>query len=124
MTRLEELTNEQWAIAKLQFQNHCAVPPGGPPLRDARKVLNGILWILRSGARWQDLLECFQPDQTCHQCFQQWVRDDTLRRIPETLAADLREHGELDLSACCIDAAFVVAKQGARVWERPSVARV
>jgi hypothetical protein len=40
------------------------------------------------------------------------------------VAAALRERGELDLSAGFIDGTFVVAKQGALAWERPSGARV
>ncbi|MGE5444032.1 MAG: transposase, partial [Ignavibacteriales bacterium] len=43
----------------------------GRPWRDNREVLNGILWILRSGARWKDLPERFPPYQTCHRRFQQ-----------------------------------------------------
>jgi transposase len=75
MARREELTEEQWPI----IQPLIPTPPSradghGRPWRDAREVLNGILWILRSGARWQDLRGCFPPDQTCHRRFQQWVR--------------------------------------------------
>jgi hypothetical protein len=92
----------------------------------AAPVLNGSLWILRSGARWQDLPGRFPPYQTYHRRFQQWVRDGdgTLRQVLEALAADLRERGELDLSECFIDGTFVVAKKGASTWERPSGARV
>jgi transposase len=96
----------------------------GRPWRDARAILNGILWVLRSGARWQDLPERFPPYQTCQRRFQQWVRDGTLRQVLEALAADLREHGELALSECFIDGTFVVATKGASAWERPSGARV
>jgi transposase len=125
MARREDLTNAQWAIIKPLMP----VPPRradgrGRPWREAREVLNGILWILRSGARWQDLPERFPPYQTCHRRFQQWVRDGTLRQVLEALAADLRERGELDLSDCFIDGTFVVAKKGAAAWERPRGARV
>jgi transposase len=125
MARRDELTEEQWTI----IQPLIPTPPSradgrGRPWRDAREVLNGILWILRSGARWQDLPERFPPYQTCHRRFQQWVRDGTLRRVLEALATDLRERGELDLSECFIDGTFVVAKKGDRGWERPSGARV
>src|SRR5262245_13308692 len=41
-----------------------------------------------------------------------------------SLAEDLRERGELDLSECFIDGMFVVAKKGASEWERPSGAKV
>jgi transposase len=125
MARREELTDEQWTIIHPLIPEPPRRPDGrGRPWREARAVLNGILWILRSGARWQDLPARFPPYQTCHRRFQQWVRDGTLRSILEALAADLRERGELDLSECFIDATFVVAKKGAQGWERPSGARV
>jgi transposase len=125
MARREALTNEQWALIKPLMPEPPRRPDGrGRPWRDAREVLNGILWILRSGARWQDLPERFPPYQTCHRRFQQWVRNGTLRQVLEALAADLRERGELDLSECFIDGTFGVATKGAAAWERPSGARV
>ena len=37
---------------------------GGRPPKDRRRVLNGILWILRSGARWRDLPERYGPSRS------------------------------------------------------------
>src|SRR5688572_9332041 len=113
MARREELTDEQWAILMPLIPAPLRRADGrGRPWRDAREVLNGILWILRSGARWQDLPERFPPYQTCHRRFQHWVRDGTLRRVLEALAEDLRTRGELNLGECFIDGTFVVAKKG------------
>jgi hypothetical protein len=75
-------------------------------------VLNGILRILRSGARWKDMPGRFPPYQTCHRRFQSWARDGTLRRILEVLAEDLRVRGEIDLSECNTSGTFIVAKKG------------
>jgi transposase len=113
MARREELTDEQWT----SMQRLIPKPPRradgrGRPWRDAHEVLNGTLWILRNGARWQDLPARLPPYQTCHRRFQQWVRDGTLRRVLEASAADLRERGALDLSQCFIDGTFVVAQKG------------
>lgn len=95
----------------------------GRPWRSSREVLNGILWILRSGAQWADLPGRYPPYQTCHRRFQRWVRDRTFERILEALAAELKEHGGLDLSECFIDGTFIVAKKGAAAWEKPSEAK-
>lgn len=74
MARGEELTDEQWAV----IEPHLPELPGredgrGRPWRENREVMDGILWILRSGARWKDLPARFPPYQTCHRRFQQWV---------------------------------------------------
>ncbi|MGE5446244.1 MAG: transposase, partial [Ignavibacteriales bacterium] len=66
MARREELTDEQWAIIKPLIPHYSPRRQDGRgrPWRDNREVLNGILWILRSGARWKDLPERFPPYQT------------------------------------------------------------
>lgn len=125
MTRREELTDEQWAIIEALIPEPPKREDGkGRPRREDRETLNGILWILRSGARWQDMPSRFPPYQTCHRRLQQWVRSGVFRRIVEALAEDLRSRGKLDLAECFIDATFVVAKKGALALARPSGARV
>jgi transposase len=90
----------------------------GTPWRASWEVLNGILWILRTGAQWANLPERYPPYQTCHRRFQHWTREGTFERILETLAQDLKARGKLDLIECFIDGTFIVAKKGAHVWER------
>jgi len=124
MARREELTDEQWLLIEPLFDKPPVVQTRGRPRRPDREILNGVLWILRSGARWCDLPDRFPPYQTCHRRFQQWVRDGRLERILEALAEDLRTRGRLDLSECFIDGTFVVAKKGALKSEKPSGARV
>src|ERR671919_2241194 len=49
----------------------------GHPYEDHRKVINGILWRLRTGAPWRDLPERYGPWQTCYDRFVRWRRDGT-----------------------------------------------
>jgi transposase len=119
--RGEELTDDQWDLLGPLLPEPVRRADGrGRPWRGNREVLNGVLWILRSGARWQDLPERFPPYQTCHRRYQQWVREGVLRDVLETLAQDLQERGELDLSECFIDGTFIVAKKGGETLARPS----
>jgi transposase len=120
MAKREELTDEQWSLIESFFDKAESVQTRGRPRCENREVMNGVLWILRSGARWCDLPGRFPPCQTCHRRFQEWVKDGTLRRVLETLAADLHSRGGLDLSECFIDGTFIVAKKGASEWEKPS----
>lgn len=125
MAKREELSDEQWAFIEPILPKRKIRDDGkGRPPRSNREILNGILWILRSGARWKDLPERFPSYQTCHRRFQYWVRSGTFRTILETLAKDLYERGKFDLSECYIDATFMVAKKGASGLEKPSAAKV
>ncbi len=98
MARREELTDEQWKLFEPSFDKPPVVATRGRPRRSDREIMNGVLWILRSGARWADLPERFPPYQTCHRRFQEWVKDGRLKKVLETLARDLLERGKLDLS--------------------------
>ncbi len=120
-----ELTDEQWAVLAPLIPEVPRREDGkGRPRRAVREVLNGILWILRTGAQWADLPDRHPPYQTCHRRFQEWVQSGVLQQVLETLAQDLEERGELDLSECFIDGTFVVAKKGAQKSARLNGARV
>src|SRR5262249_49142384 len=119
-----DLSNEQWTVLEPQIGELPRRADGrGRPWRDSREVLNGILWVLRTGAPWADLPERFPPYQTCHRRFQAWARSGVLRRVLEALAKDLRQRGALNLTEGFLDGTFVVAKKGGTEWERPSAAR-
>ena len=120
-----DLTDVQWAVLEPLIGAMPRRADGrGRPWRSSREVLNGILWILRTGAQWAELPERYPPYQTCHRRYQRWVRAGVFERALEALATDLKERGKLDLSECFIDAMFVAAKKGEGVWVRPSGARV
>ena len=124
MARGEELTDEQWVLLEPLLPELPRRDDGrGRPWRSQREVLNGVLWILRSGARWQDWPGSFPPYQTCHRRYQGWVRSGALRDILEVLAEDLRERGQIDFSECYVDGTFIVTKKGGLPWAPPSGAK-
>ena len=118
-----DVTDEQWEVLAPLLAPAVRADGRGRPWRDPRAVLNGVLWILRTGAPWKDLPDRYPPYQTCHRRFQAWVRDGTLERVLVTLATDLQERGGIDVSECFVDGTFVGAKKGADAWERPSGAK-
>src|SRR4051812_37417033 len=126
MPRREELTDEQWGLLEplIPVTARRADGRGRPEVHSDRAVLNGILWILRTGAAWADLPDRFPSGSTCFRRFSRWVKAGVMRQILETLARHLEEVGQIDLSECFIDGTFVVAKKGDPKWERPSGARV
>ena len=111
-------TEEQWEILEPLIPSPPRREDGrGRPWRDPRDVLNGILWILRTGAPWKDLPERYPPYQTCHRRFQKWIEEGVLGTVLEALGEDLEERGEIDLSECYIDGTFVAAKKGPSVCQ-------
>jgi transposase len=67
-----DLTNAQWEILDSLIPQPTPRSDGrGRPWKDRRAVLNGILWILRSGAPWADVPDRYPSYQTCHRRFQQ-----------------------------------------------------
>jgi transposase len=109
------LTYEQWQRIK-QFVPKPKAGPGksGPPPQDLRAVLNGFLWILRTGASWADLPERYLPKSTCHRRFQKWTESGVFAKILTELAKYLKERGGIDLSEGFIDGTFSPAKKGAK----------
>jgi transposase len=61
--------------------------PRGVRCVNDRRVLNGIFWVLRSGAPWRDLPENYGPYTTCYNRFVRWRRAGIWDQIMEALAA-------------------------------------
>ena len=108
-----ELTDLQWAIPDALIPEPPRRNDGRDrPWKARRSVLNGILWVLRTGAPWADLPERYPSYQTCHRRFQQWVRSGIMRGVLEALAEDLQIRGRLDVREAFIDAALRRPKRG------------
>jgi transposase len=119
-----DLANEQWRLVEpLIPKPKWRRGRPGRPARDFRDVLNGILWVLRTGAPWKDMPERYPSYQTCQRRFQHWTSAGVFERILRTLAEDLAERGGIDLSEGFIDAFFAAAKRGANRSARPNAAR-
>ena len=68
-----QLTDEQWKLIADLFPEPAPSAQGGRPRRAARECVEGILWVLRSGARWKDLPAHFPSPPTCWRRFQDWT---------------------------------------------------
>ena len=77
-----ELTDHEWFAIKPLLPNK----PRGVPRVDDRRVLNGIFWVLRSGAPWRDLPRSLGPYSTSYNRFVRWRRAGVWSRIMSALA--------------------------------------
>jgi transposase len=96
-----ELTDHEWAAIKAMLPNK----PRGVPRVNDRRVLNGIFWVLRSGAPWRDLPDNFGPYTTCYNRFVRWRRAGVWAKIMSALA------GGHDAAVQMIDTSIVRVHQ-------------
>jgi transposase len=83
-----DLTDEQWkTLDDLIPKPALRKDRRGRPWKNRRAVLNGILWVLRTGAPWAEIPDRYPSYQTCHRRFQQWVRSGVMKGILEALAS-------------------------------------
>lgn len=103
MVRRYELSNCAWrSIMDLMSTTQ----KKGRPRNDDRLMLNGVLWIVCSGAAWRDLPERFGAWSTVYQRYRDWRDDGTLERVLDRLRSRLNEEGMIDMETWALDPAL------------------
>lgn len=118
------LNDEQWKEIEPLLPNAKSNPKGGRPPAPNREVLEGILWILRTGARWCDLPSRYPSPSTCWRRLKLWEEHGVWLDIWRTFLAQLDAAGALDWEEAFIDGSFAPAKKGARASGKPKRAKV
>jgi transposase len=99
-----DLTDFEWRLIEPLLPNK----PRGVPRVDDRRVLNGIFWVLRSGAPWRDLPERYGPPTTIYNRFNRWRKAGVWGRLMDAIVAG--HDGDVQM----IDSSIVrVHQQGA-----------
>ena len=106
-----ELTDEQWALVEPHIPRSTA-RTGRPP-SDPRLMLNGIVWVLCTGAPWRDLPERFGPWQTVYDHFRKWRKSGVFAAIIDALQVKLDDQGLIDWELWCVDGASVRGSRAA-----------
>ena len=82
-----DLSDKEWAVIEPLLPNK----PRGVPRVDDRRVLNGIFWVLRTGAPWDDLPARYGPRNTIYNRFNRWRKAGVWARILESLQEDIED---------------------------------
>lgn len=78
-----DLSDFDWRVIAPLLPNK----PRGVPRVDDRRVLNGIFWVLRSGAPWRDLPERYGPRTTCYNRFVRWRKAGVWDQLMDAITA-------------------------------------
>jgi transposase len=125
--RRHELTPDQWRhLQPLLAQLAPQRPKTGRPNVEHRRILNGILWKLKTGAPWRDLPERYGPWSTVYSRFWRWQRAGLWDRLFAAVQQQADAAGRLDWTVHFVDSTVIRAHQhaagakGGRQPRRPS----
>jgi transposase len=108
------LTDEQWVLIADLFPYRRTTARGGRPPVPPRQCLEGVLWVLVSGARWQDLPERYPSPATCWRRLNDWVASGVFEEAWARLLGKLDRLKQIDWSEAMGDGTFSPAKKGAQ----------
>ena len=118
------VTEEQWIRLEPWRPKPKPSAKGGRKPRGNREVFDDIIWLLRSGARWNDLADRYPSASTCWPRLQQWEEQGVWLKIRPKFLSELDQQGQLDWEETFADGSFAGATKGAPVLERAKAERV
>ena len=92
MTPYRDITDEEWQrVAPMLPELRPRAELRGRPLANTRSVLNGVLWVIYSGATWSAMPRKYPSYQTCHRRFKAWHQAGVLKRVMDQLFGEAGE---------------------------------
>lgn len=104
-----DLSDAQWELVKGVMPEQGR----GGKWNDHRVTLDGILWILRTGAPWRDLPERYGKWKSVYDRFNRWRREGLFARLLKALRIRLDKAGRIDWDLWCVDGSSVRASRAA-----------
>jgi transposase len=114
--RRHEVTDAQWKFIQPLLPQRTAVT--GRPPNDARMMLNGILWVLRTGVPWRDMNTRYGRWQSVYDYFSNWRQTGVYDRVLQALHIRLDQAGQIDWDLWFVDGSSVRAARAAAGAEK------
>jgi putative transposase len=112
-----EIPDNLWALIEPILQEDAPPPKNsGRPRADWRRILNGIVFRMRTSCQWNRLPKEFGDDSTVHRWFQRWCRNGVMERIWAFLVHECDELGGVDWEWQSADGAMAKARFGGTTW--------
>jgi len=118
-----QLTDAQWEQIRVHLPAPKRRPLGGRPPAEPRRCLEGILWILWTGAPWSELPRRYGSSTTVWRRLRQWEDDGTLLRLWRAFLNQLNDAQKIRWDECFVDGSFAPAKKGGVLSAQPNGAR-
>lgn len=119
---MRKLSDRQWRYLEPLLPRQ-SFTKGGRPRADDRKTLDGILWILRTGAQWNELPTKYGFPMTCWRRLKAWQEKGVWKRIWKQLLVDLEKENKIEWDISFLDGTFAPAKKGGSKLVSPRKAR-
>ena len=110
---MRKLSDKQWDILQPLLPRQ-DFSKGGKPRSDDKKTVEGILWILTTGAQWSELPAKYGSPVTCWRRFTQWKKQGVWRNIWQKLLVMLDKQEKLTWEVAYLDGTFASAKKGGK----------
>ena len=107
-----DLTDDQWEFLSPLLPS--SKPGGRPRTVDLREVLDGILYVLRTGCAWRMLPHDLPPWQTVYKYFRRFSEDGTWERVHDALRPNVRESDGRD----AMPTAAIIDSQSVKTTEK------
>ena len=107
--RISGLSEEQWEYIK------CLLPPQprvGRKRADDRKTINGILYVLETGCKWEDMPRCYGSYVTAWRRLRRWSEEGVWSRVFCAICDTAYTSGNLSLNTVAVDSTLIDSKKG------------
>jgi len=118
------VTDEQWKTLEALLPQYKSSPQGGRKRRGNREVFEGIVWVLRSGARWKDVPAEYPSPTTFWQRSREWQEQRIWLKTWRKFLCELDKQSQLEWEETFADGSFAPAKKGDAASARPNVEKV
>lgn len=127
MPTLWEVPDELWSRMERLLEQHDPPRHTGRPRADARRIMDAIIFRLRTGCQWNYIPKIYGDDATIHRTFQRWCERGVFERLWGLLVEECAELGAIDWRWQSVDTSMGKAAAGAmpggrtrRIGEKPA----
>ena len=114
-----EVDDELWARLQPLLVIHKFRKKSGRPRKDDRRILDGIIWLARTGAQWSALPDRFGAKSTVHDRFREWVEAGVFEKAWALLLQEFDELEGINWTWQAADGCIVKAPLGKRGLTAP-----